>query len=188
MAVSTNSLTFSNLKTLHLPKQKVLMDSLLSEYIEHLWGSGEGRAVASDTVAGLQDLEPHLKGSPPTVWILLKVWSQNELPNRAPPIPRRSPCLLLLAALYSTMIMLLHAFALSVSSGFYGIMRTGELLALSSQDLEVQSLNSPAVISLGMTKSGKRQGASESITVSVFDVVRRLQQWKMPRWLPISTL
>ena len=86
------------------------------------------------------------------------------------------------------MIMLLHAFALSVSAGFCGIMRTGELLALSSQDVEVQSLNSPAVISLGMTKSGKRQGASESITVSVFDVVRRLQQWKMPRWLPISTL
>lgn len=62
MAVSTNSLTSSNLKTLHLPKQKVLMDSLLSEYIEHLWGSGEGRALASDTVAGLQDLESHLKG------------------------------------------------------------------------------------------------------------------------------
>ena len=58
MAVSTNFLIFSNLKTLHLPKQKVLMDSLLSEYIEHLWGSGEGRAVASDTVAGLEGLEP----------------------------------------------------------------------------------------------------------------------------------
>eukprot|EP00435_Cladocopium_sp_Y103_P018556 s1332_g4.t1 len=36
------------------------------------------RALASDTVAGLQDLEPHLKGHLPTVWRLLKVWSQNE--------------------------------------------------------------------------------------------------------------
>ena len=36
----------------------------------------------------------------------------------------------------------------------------------------------PAVISLGLTKAGKRQGAAESVTVSVADVVRRLSQWK----------
>ena len=30
----------------------------IPEYIEHLWASGEGRALASDTVAGIQNLEP----------------------------------------------------------------------------------------------------------------------------------
>ena len=78
---------FLRYENLTLPKQKHKMDSLLCEYIEHLWSSGEGRALASDTVAGLQDLDPHIKGCLPTVWRLLKVWSQNELPNRAPPMP-----------------------------------------------------------------------------------------------------
>ena len=36
-----------------LPKQRSKMDDLLAEYIEHLWSSGEGRALASDTLAGI---------------------------------------------------------------------------------------------------------------------------------------
>ena len=78
---------FLKYESLELPKQKLKMDALLADYVEHLWSSGEGRALASDTVAGLQDLEPHLKGNLPTVWRLLKVWNQNEIPNRAPPMP-----------------------------------------------------------------------------------------------------
>ena len=74
---------FLRFENLDLPQQKMKMDALVADYVEHLWASGEGRALASDTVAGLQDLEPHLKGNLPTVWRLLKVWTQNELPNRA---------------------------------------------------------------------------------------------------------
>ena len=47
-------------------------DDMLSDYIEHLWASGEGRALASDTVAALQDAEPHLKGKLQFTWRLLK--------------------------------------------------------------------------------------------------------------------
>ena len=36
----------------------------------------------------------------------------------------------------------------------------------------------PAVVSLGLTKSGKRVGASESVTIQVVDVLRPLWQWK----------
>ena len=78
---------FLRFDNLELPKQRGHMDALLAGYVEHLWASGEGRALASDTVAALQNLEPHLKNSPTTVWRWLKVWSQNELPNRAPQLP-----------------------------------------------------------------------------------------------------
>jgi len=166
---------FLKFENISLPKQRVQMDGLLSEYIEHLWSSGEGRALASDTVAGLQDLEPHLKGGLPTVWRLLKVWNQNEMPNRAPPMPES-----VLQAMAGRAIFHNEPFfALSLLVGFYGMMRTGEILSLTPRQVEVQDLRSPAVISLGLTKSGKRQGASESITVTVFDVVRRLQHWKL---------
>eukprot|EP00438_Fugacium_kawagutii_P024289 Skav230446 [mRNA] locus=scaffold3496:112156:119103:- [translate_table: standard] len=55
---------------LSLPRRREALDPLLAEYIEHLWFSGKGRALASDTVAGLQDLDPRLKGA---------YWQHGEL-------------------------------------------------------------------------------------------------------------
>ena len=150
------------------------MDDLVAEYIEHLWSSGEGRAMASDTVAALQDSEPHLKGKLASVWRLLKVWSQHELPNRAPPMPETVVHAMVGRAILQEDV----EFALSILVGFYGMMRTGELMNVHHKDVEFSSEYGPAVMSLGMTKSGRRQGAAESITVAVFDVVRRLRQWK----------
>ena len=39
-----------------LPTQRDALDGLLCDYLEFLWASGEGRGLASDTVAGLQRL------------------------------------------------------------------------------------------------------------------------------------
>ena len=122
-----------------LPKQRSKMDDLLAEYIEHLWSSGEGRALASDTLAGIQNLEPHLKGSLPTVWRLLKVWSQNGLPNRAPPLLETALHAMVGRALFQGD----SEFALSLLLGFYGMMRTGELLSVSSKNVSSQTHNHP---------------------------------------------
>eukprot|EP00435_Cladocopium_sp_Y103_P029903 s505_g7.t1 len=172
---------FLKFENLELPRQKVQMDSLVADYLEHLWASGEGRALAADTVAGLQNLEPHLKNNLPTVWRLLKVWSQHELPNRAPPMPETVVHAIVGRALLKEDL----SFALSVLLAFYGMLRTGELFNVRPQDVQVCSANGPAVLSLGLTKSGKRQGAAESITVSVFDVVRRLYHWKLNARKPL---
>ena len=172
---------FLRFEGITLPKQKAKLDDLLTEYIEHLWATGEGRALASDTVASLQNLEPHLKGSLSSSWRLLKVWNQNELPNRAPPFPES-----VLQALVGQALLRNDAeFALSLLLGFYGMMRTGELLDLTPKQVEASHSHGPAIISLGLTKSGKRQGAAESITITVHDVVRRLQQWKLSSSKPL---
>ena len=146
----------------------------VSDYIEHLWSTGEGRALASDTVASLQDADPHLKGALPGTWRLLKVWNQNEIPNRAPPLPE----IVLKALVGKALLDDDWDFALSLLVGFYGMMRTGEILALKPHQVEVTDTG-PAILSLGLTKGGRRQGAAESITITVWDVIRRLRDWKV---------
>ncbi len=167
-------LQFLRSEGLVLPKERHRLDALTSEYLEHLWRSGEGRALASDTLAGLQDHDPRLKGQLPCTWRLLKVWNANEVPNRAPPLPE-----VVMEAMVGYCI--LHEkplVALSLLLGFYGMMRTGEVLNLRRTQVEVKGPDGPAILSLGLTKSGKRQGAAESITITVHEVCRRLWQWK----------
>lgn len=69
-------------------------------------------------------------------------------------------------------------FALSLLVGFHGLLRTGELLSLKAKHISISQGKGPAVLSLGLTKSGKRQGAAESVTLHAEDVCRRLFQWK----------
>ena len=173
---------FLQFENLTIPKQRSRMDDLVSDYLEHLWASGEGRALASDSLAALQDADPHLKGHLVGSWRLLKVWNQQEIPNRAPPLPEK-----VLHAMVGHAIMRQdETYALSLLLGFYGMMRTGELLNLLARQVEAPSDHGPAIVSLGMTKGGRRQGASESITITVADVVRRLRAWKTKSSLKLT--
>ena len=40
------------------------------EYIEHLWRTGEGRGLAADTLASLQDFDAKIRGQLPGAWRL----------------------------------------------------------------------------------------------------------------------
>ena len=167
--------SFLNYNNVRLPTKTHLMDPLLCEYLEHLWSSGEGRAEACNIVAAIQDAQPSLRGELRASWRLLKVWSANELPNRAPPLPES----LLYAMVGYSIFHNHHPFALSLLIGFFGMLRTGELLGIFSHHIFMDGPLKPAVISLGLTKGGRRQGALESVTIGVREVLRRLWQWKM---------
>ena len=164
-----------------LPRVRSQLDDLTSDYLEHLWSQGEGRALASDTIAALQDYDPHLKGKLPTTWRLLKVWNAHEIPNRAPPLPE----VVLRAMVGHALFHGKPLFALSLLIGFYCMLRTGELVGLRRTQVEIQQADGPAIISLGLTKGGRRVGAAESVTSNVFDVVRRLWQWRNSSILPL---
>ena len=146
---------------------------MIADYLEHLWALGSGRSNASNVLAGLQDAQPHLKGRLPESWRLLKAWVTHEVPNRAPPLPVDMLEALVGFAIFKN----LHGFALTLLLGFYGLLRTGEILAITGRHISITNPRGPAVISLGLTKAGKRQGAAESIVVHVEDVCRRLFQW-----------
>lgn len=161
-------------RNLSLPRQRSLLDPLVSEYMEYLWSSGEGRSLASDTVAALQDRDPMVKGSLGGTWRLLKTWVANELPCRAPPLTEDALHTLLGHALFHERPL----FALSLMIGFYGLLRAGEILNIKNKDVSQANPSSVAVISLGLTKGGQRAGAMESVTISEKDTLRRLWQWK----------
>ena len=148
-------------------------DYVLSHYIENLWETGEGRALACDTAAAVQDFHPFLRGHLPSARWLLKTWLSNELPNRAPPLPLDALHVLAGYALFSDKPL----FALSLLLGFHGLLRTGEPLGVKKAHVVQSGPRSPAVISLGLTKGGKRAGAAESVTIREEDTLRRLWQW-----------
>ena len=157
-----------------LPHTARALDSVVSDYVEHLWATGEGRSSGSNVLAALQDSQPHLKGKLVQSWRLMKTWVINEIPNRAPPLPVEILEILVGYAIFKQQ----HLFALSLLVGFHGLLRTGEILNICASHVSVTSPKGPAVISLGLTKGGKRQGSAESITIYLEDVCRRLHQWK----------
>ena len=165
---------FLKQEKLALPTQIQALDGVVSEYIEHLWSSGAGRALASDTVAALQDAEPHVRGHLHGTWRLLRAWNQNEIPNRAPPLPVE----VLKAMVGYSFFREDLQFGLSLLLGFYGVLRTGEILGIRSSDVTIERVSGPAVISLGLTKGGKRSGSAESVSITTDQPLRWLWHWK----------
>ena len=157
-----------------LPKQQARLDGLVSDYLEHLWASGEGRSIANNTLAALQDRDPSLKKKLPGSWRLLKAWTTVEIPNRAPPMT-----LQILDALCGWSIFKgCPEFGLSLRIAFYGLLRTGGLLSLRAKDVFIPGPKGPAVLSLGLTKGGARQGAAESVTLHERSILPDLWKWK----------
>eukprot|EP00438_Fugacium_kawagutii_P007999 Skav234605 [mRNA] locus=scaffold5214:352284:358006:- [translate_table: standard] len=157
-----------------LPSSAYQLDLVISDYLEHLWATGKGRSVGSNILAAVQDHQPHLKGKLKMSWRLMKTWVTHEIPCRAPPFSLDVLHLMVGYCLFKG----LHHFALSLLLCFHGLLRTGELLDVRARNIAVTDPKGPAVISLGFTKSGKRQGAAESVTINSEDVCRRLLQWK----------
>eukprot|EP00438_Fugacium_kawagutii_P029122 Skav233719 [mRNA] locus=scaffold2120:365768:377109:+ [translate_table: standard] len=164
-----------NLKdhNLVLPPRYAQLDGILSDYLEHLWAEGLGRTVASNVLAAIQDSQPQAKGHLSESWRLLRTWSIHEVPNRAPPLPLEVVHALCGYGLFKEQ----PHMTLSILVAFYGLLQTGEVLSLQAKHVTVNGPKGPAVISLGLTKGGKRQGAAESVTIYAEDVCRRLHQW-----------
>ena len=166
-------LRFLRENSLTLPTRRDLLDPLVCDFLEHLWSSGFGRALASDCVAGLQNQDPKLRSHLPGSWRLLKAWAVNEIPNRAPPLPEH-----ILHAMCGWACFHQHyAFAVSLLVGFYGMLRTGELLGLRRKDFIAESGSRKVLVSLGLTKAGKRVGAAESIILGHDVVVPPVLRW-----------
>ena len=114
-----------------LPKRVAQMDNLVSDYLEFLWAEGHGKSEANNALAALQDFDPNLRRKLPGSWRLLQAWSTAEIPNRAPPMT-----LTVLDALCGWSVMQgKPEFGLSLRLAFFGLLRTGELLNLTSNEL-----------------------------------------------------
>ena len=165
---------FLQMEGLQLPYKRDHLDPLISDYLEHLWLEGEGRVSASTFLTALQDYDPKIRGKIPGAWKLMRTWNANELPTRAPPLPET-----VLKTMVGWAVFHEHyAFGLSLLVAFHTMLRTGELLALQGWQIHMFSPTDPAVINLGLTKSGKRQGTTESVTLTDLSVLKWLWEWK----------
>ena len=168
-----NFLLFLKNNNLSLPSERDLLDPLVCDYLEHLWSSGAGRALASDTVAGLQDFHPKLRHKLPGSWRLLKTWAINEAPNRAPPLPEHVVHAMCGWACFHGH----YSFGVSLLVGFYGMLRTGEITNIRKSDFAEDVNQRKILLSLGLTKAGKRVGAAESVVLGFDVVVTVLKHW-----------
>jgi len=173
-AAVQNFFTYLKNADLVLPQQKSKLDGLVADYVDYLWSTGAGRAQACDTLAGLQDLQPDLRHNLPGAWRLLKTWSINEIPARAPPIPDHVVHAMAGWAFFKGW----NSFAVSLLVGFYCMLRTGEILGLRSSHLFCGSKDRQVVVSLGLTKGGKRQGAAESVILGFEPAALLVKKWK----------
>ena len=64
------------------------------------------------------------------------------------------------------------------------MLRSGELIGLKSSSVLCSPKDRQVLISFGLTKSGKRQGAAESVILGVEEGVRLTQHWTRPHWHP----
>ena len=177
-------LAFLKSEGLVLPRSRDSLDGLVCEFLEHLWITGESRAVASDCLAGLQDYDPKLRGHLQGSWRLLKAWNANELPSRAPPLPEHVLHAMIGFAFFKEW----WHFGISLLIGYYSMLRTGEILTLDASRFSTTSSQTKVVIALGLTKSGKRAGAAESVVLAHDFVVALVKHWlqKAPPRCPLT--
>ena len=135
------------------------LDHQLSYYLELLWQEGEPRALAADTVCGLQHML-NVRRCFPGSWRLFGAWSRTEVPFRAAPLP--------LNALFGVAGALLSrgeiGAAALVICGCNCLLRTGEMLSLCRHHIQWNDDMTAGVIVLPWTKSGQRAGCTESVS------------------------
>ena len=164
-------LEFLKWNSFTLPSGYEEVDRLASLCIEELWEEGDSRYLAQDILSGLQHFEPQLKRRLMQSWRLIKAWQKHEIPSRAPPL---TPSTLFVLAGW------LHQHvpevALGVALGFFGLLRTGELLQIRHKDLICT--HDFVVIHLGSTKMAVRNAGVESTSFSHETISIMLQAWK----------
>lgn len=156
------------------------LDDAISDWVQVCWETGESLHIVNDGLCGLHHYEPWTKGLVPTAWKLFKVWRKVEAPNRAPPLTASIVHAWAMYAIDHQNIV----FAAMVILGFFGLLRTGELLKLTANDILVGDTN--ALLSLRDTKTGTRNAAQETVNVDddlSLEILRAMIQLKKDQGL-----
>eukprot|EP00435_Cladocopium_sp_Y103_P044430 s82_g12.t1 len=136
------------------------VDSQVFQWVRLMWRQGEPLLTIGDGLSALHFFQPWLKRRLPHSWKLFSTWRKLELPARAPPLTLR---LVRGLAAYEAILGHLEMSALLLL-GFHCLLRTGEILALTPADLLLG--HSSGICSLKSTKSGKRNAATEAISIT----------------------
>ena len=174
------------LPALHCVTTFLGLDEAICDWIQRARDEGECQHVVGDALCGLHHYEAWTKSHIPNSWKLFKVWRRLEHPNRAPPVV---PQVLEAWAMHAVFHRNFDMAALLVL-GFWGLLRTGELLQLGLCDVLVGECS--AVISLTNTKTNLKNSVKEMVSFQnslaleiVRDAIehkRRLNLMRAPFW------
>ena len=127
--------------------------------MEKMWSAGQPQYLVSDALSGLSFYKPWTKRQYPNAWRLFSVWRKLEIPSRAPPFTAELIRSLATYAYQHDDLLFAAVFLL----GFYGMLRTGEILNLTTGDLLINKNH--LIVSLQNTKTGKRKGCQKNIHI-----------------------
>ena len=134
------------------------LDEKVTYWIQEPWEAGDSIHIVSDALCGLHYFEPWTRRGIPTAWRVFSTWRKLESPSRAPPL---TAAIIYSLANYAVAHNNL-AFASLLVLGFFGLLRTGELLALRPCDILIGK--SRIILSLFDTKTGKRDNVTEMVS------------------------
>ena len=129
------------------------MDEIFCEWIQRCWENGESLHIVNDALC-VSALDMRTVGHS-----VAFVWRKVEAPNRAPPWTKAIIYPMAMCALTHSNIV----FASFLLLGFFGLLRTGELLQLCSADLLFGK--DQGSVTLKDTKTGLRNAAQETVAV-----------------------
>ena len=142
-----------------LEHTQLSLEDAVAEWVETTYRQGEGITKVSDCLSGLHHYMPWCKGKLTKPWRLFKIWRKAERPKQAPPLPR--------SVLFGLIGRLLEEedliMAVCLSLGFFGMLRTGELLTLTWGQILLGK--DDLVIQLGDTKTGLRRAVDENVVI-----------------------
>lgn len=133
------------------------LDVAVSDWVELSWSKGATLGSVSDALCGLHHFEPWTRKQLYHTWKLFSAWRKLEGPARAPPLTASIVSAMANYAISHRDII----FAALILLGFYGLLRTAEILQLRACDILIGRHN--IIISLPNTKSGTRNNAAEMV-------------------------
>ena len=135
------------------------VDSAVGRWIQDMYEDGEAVSSTADALSGLHHFAPWTKGRLNRSWRLFRLWRRIERPKQAPPLPQ-SVC-----AAFVGRALELHdlEFALGLCLGFWGLLRTGEILDLQAWQIMIGDKD--VVVRLGYTKTGLRRQQDENVVI-----------------------
>ena len=164
------------------------LDDAIADWVELQWKQGQSLYMVNDALCGLHHFEPYTKRLVPSAWKLFRTWRKLESPNRAPPLTKY---IIYSVAHYA----IAHndlIFGMLLLLGFFALLRTGELLLVKPCNCLISKAK--GLLTLEMTKTGKRDAATESVAfddeftlmalAECITLREKQQLTKVPFWTP----
>ena len=133
------------------------LDRLLCAWIQRQWEKGATLHKINMSLCGLQYYLPSLKKKLFGSWKLFQTWRKIEVPSRAPPFPSQ--------ILFSVANFALARddlfFSALLALAFTALLRTGEMLKVTPQDLLLK--DGQGLLRLANTKTALRKGTVEVV-------------------------